>query len=423
MAQVKVDITADGAGFHRTMKGINSSVAGLAGSLKGQLAAAFSIATIGYISKQILDFGDNIQTMANNLDISTDSAQQFAWAMRNANIEGEALYKTMDLLDQEMRKAKGGDVKSNQLMAKLGFGPQDYDMKKEDLLKQMLENINGHNWTGAQAKNVLVDMGLKPSTAGKVIGAREDILNENIPLVPEDQIAKLDAIGDAMSNIGVILLTSVVPVLLKMASAAAEWTAYILEGLNNMHRENVINADAVKAAERAYDTNRPDNTPPADLDWTKLNPFTPNKRMYPEAYVKNMYGEVGLKAFNDYKQSKSNYAKVVDGFTVAMDKIKEQVDKLNATLEGRAGRRRELPFVRDAITAENNIKPNGNKVNQNSLGTNEFLRIGGALGIDANYRIERLTLIANTYLLRTTVATEETARLLAEGRSQQLPPR
>ena len=92
---VRVNVTADGTGFHRVMGGVERRVAGMGNSMKAALAGAFSAATIGMISREILKFGDDIGNMAQNLDISTDAAQRFQWAARNAGIEVDVLAKGM----------------------------------------------------------------------------------------------------------------------------------------------------------------------------------------------------------------------------------------------------------------------------------------------------------------------------------------
>ena len=65
--RVKVIFDADGSGFHRTVSGITSALTGL----KAKIAGAFGAVGVGMIARSMLQFGDEIQTIANSLNIST----------------------------------------------------------------------------------------------------------------------------------------------------------------------------------------------------------------------------------------------------------------------------------------------------------------------------------------------------------------
>jgi hypothetical protein len=393
---VKVKIDADGAGFHKVLSGINKGVANLGGSLKGQLAAAFSVASIGLITKSILDFGDEIQTMANNLNISTNQAQRFAWAARNANVEITTMAKAMNTLDKAMSEAKGGDTAKAGLLAKLGFTSDDINnLKPEDALMKMLQQSK------KQPRNVtqtlLTQLGIRPSDSGKILGAREDILNKDIPLASPDQIAKLDAMGDAFTNIITIVKIGLIPSLLAASKSLLAWAADLASRRQKqMAFEVAAEKEAIKNGEYVGDLTAFAIRSSAGAAWTMGSGTWDQVSNEAEQRI---YGERGVKA-----------GKAAMGETSWVDNIARQVDDLITTLNKPADKnKKSLPFTREAIEKEDKLKLGKVSAPAESLGSNEFLKVGGMLGINAQYRLERLTSEANSLLLRITEATEKMA--------------
>lgn len=402
-SNVKVNVTADGTGFHKTMGGITRSVSGLGSSIKGQLAAAFSVATIGLITRNIIQFGDEIQTMANNLNISTDSAQRFSWAARNANVEVTTLSKAMYALNKAREEARGGNAEKKGLLGQLGFTDKDLEsMPKENMLLKMMEKSKNRGST----ESILRQLGVRATDAGKIMGAREDFLNKNIPLASKNQIAQLDALGDAYGNIITIMKVGFIPALIAASKSLVGFSYSIVTGINDL-------LTRIKGSQQFDAANPGKNTSMLQKAGAVANmygaqalgqfalPLYIGNAKSMATLKQNMAGEfersLELYYGKESTQAGKDFASDINNQIKALTQIGEEIKKvdavLNTTLTNKA-----TPFISDVVpskTVKSTILKQGGELN-----TDNFMKIGNMLGVDMQYRMERLTIQSNQLLTR-----------------------
>lgn len=406
--EVRVRITADGAGFNRVVGAATAKVQAMGSSMKAALLGAFSAATVGAISREILRFGDEIKTMAQNLDISTDAAQRFTWAARNANIEVGTLAKGMYALDTAMRKAKGGDTKAKDILAQLGI--TDLDMRKEDALMAMLRGATNRDQTQA----LLGQIGVKPIVAGKILGAREDVLSGEIPVVSESTINRLDALGDAFDNLKAILLQAIIPLFLQASLVVTEF-------VNSMLKWVVTQKAGIDAAKEAYKKTT-GLDPEKAVD--KMKTWSGKWYRTMADVMQDKYGIEGRKA---YEETIKGPVKADPNSTIG--KIQGALDRLVVELQPKPGDpdfigpvqpKAGVPFDREPLYGPK--KKEAKPLGLGELGSNEFMKIGNLLGVNAQYRIERLNIRMVDLTERIAVASEQTAENTSNDEGGQSYP-
>lgn len=374
--KVNVVFNADAAGFHRVLGKVESGLTGL----KGKIAGALGVASIGLIVNNMLEFGESIQTVANNLDVSTDTAQKFTWAARNANIEVGVLAKTMNTLDMARRKFLGGDTKKGDLLKQLGLSEEELKtIRPDEMLYKVLERSKNkpRNYT----ENIFNQLGIPTKIGGKVLGAREDILNKNIPLVSGDMIEKLDMMGDAFDDVKIVIMEALIPAFISLVRQVVSLALGLKPILRILNEIEVLRAEAQKSKEI-------DAAAKASLPEYLFHVLLSSKSKRSSS----------VKAVENWQKENKDEDTVLFKIIASLEKFllelnKKKVPKLNE------------PYVPGTIPIKTKSKPE-KYTSIGELGTNEFLKIGGTLGMDLNYRLMRLSIEANNYLKRIAEAVE-----------------
>lgn len=378
--------------------------------MKGKLAAALGGISLGLIAHSILEFGDNIRTLANNLDISTDSAQRFHRAMRTANIESSAFQKTLGTLDETMAKWKGGslDEKKIGLMRQLGFSEKDFDLPPDELLTKALENTKDR--PQSEVQSIFQQLGIKNKIAGQIVGNREDILSKDFPIVSEDLINKLDALGDAFSDLKEALIIGLIPSFVESAKMLA---GLIRDTVNYFMAESRRDAKMEELAAREGG-HKPagwfTQMGAKEADWLQkgllATGITTHGSTVDEFLTEKKNRALYGKDWRQYVDRAANAAAEKSDFELALDKLEENLTKK----ADKGAKKEKAPYTRTPI--ESNDKPNLQNARAPSLGqlpSADFMSIGGFMGADVQYRLSRLSEEANQYLERIATATEKLA--------------
>lgn len=432
--EVKVKFTADGSMVNRTVGQIQSKIGSFASSIKTQLLAAFSVATVGMIAKNIIDFGDEIKGMAAKFQITTESAQRFRWAARHAGIEVGALTRGINLLDIALDKAKGGTLSAEGLQALNALGlTGDYINKAIPADKALLDMLkNTQNMSNQALSSYLQQIGMPISIAKQISSAREELLSGNIPLVSDESINKLADLGNVLTDLKEVLLTAVIPVLLEFAKILLQGTrnfittfqaheAFVAGALEHSPDPGLFERFAgltwatlgaggltlFDAAETLYEFIPGVRT--EDYIKRRKEYYSSMKRGLYDNMYKNLYGEAGFKAGMENISANTNKDGVLSNlFTIVDDLLKKwnNPKKKEEVILEREGIKKE-------IVAKKTMLP--------SLPTNEFIKIGNMLGVDAQYRIERLTIKMLEYQKQTAENTAAMARALSTPDLQDFP--
>lgn len=423
--KIRVDVDADGAGFHRTMGGIETRVKSFGSSLKGHLATAFGALGIGMMVHNISAFVDEIQNAADRLDLTTTKVQELRVAARHAGKDLSFFDKVFQNQDKVLGMAAGGD--SSALSIAKALGLNDTDIKKtvgkDVILKKALESVSGMNPQNAVAR--LSEM-YGHKSAGALYAMKDDILNSNATILNPDSISRLDELMDSFEDLRDTILIGLIPALEALITYVENAVGTWSTGKRSMdemdseaaaiwydkHGKNLNEAGYRQAKSWQFIQDSAYNTGVAALTVDPLHNGAEKEKILTDirnGTLKRKYGDdVFDELMKTYKPSENvNVFKQLEQTRARRVEARELKEKLSGMLVDREaiGVAKETPRV----------------TNLEGLGSNQFLRVGNALGIDARYRIERLTIQANNYLLRTANAVESIDKKLSSGPSQEYP--
>ena len=99
------ELSLDGSGWK---KGLDAAHAGLS-SLKGQLAAAFSVGAITAWAKKTIEYAGHINDLSDRLGVSTDYLQEMQYVAKQAGASVDDLAAVFEKLGAARMAALGGD--------------------------------------------------------------------------------------------------------------------------------------------------------------------------------------------------------------------------------------------------------------------------------------------------------------------------
>ena len=200
-----VKLGLDTASFQSGVKRAESSITGMArgalGSVKGQLAAAFSVGAVSAFANSVVAAADRIGDLSDQMGISTDEVQRLDIATSRSGVKVEQLGQAF-LKVGEYRKAAGeGDVEKAAALAKMGISMADIQNRNKSN-KDLAEQIYG--WflkTNGTAKDQadLVDVtGIK---AEKLVAAFKSLSELGpVKLFSEEDVKALSEFNDGMET-------------------------------------------------------------------------------------------------------------------------------------------------------------------------------------------------------------------------------
>ena len=396
--RVNTIFTADGTGVAKTVAGIQGAVTGL----KGKLAGAFGAITLGAIVHSMLEFGDGIQTMSEQLNISTDSAQQFSHAIRNSNIEAGSLRKTLGAFDDLMGDWANGSLDENKknILRKLGISEKDLDLKPDDLLKKALGSTK--ELPKKQVQDLFEGLGITKKAASQVVGGRDDILDNSIPIVSQKDIAALDLLGDTFADLKNAIVVALIPAMLWAAEALLSTFKGTVDYFDSqIKKDKSMSAQAEKdganrggwlAKGAAIITDTVQNAAVAGLDAIGKN----DAAMKVDSFMEDrkntfLYG----KNWRSYVDKASTDAAKPSELSLKLEELLKKINKVPDKKDDFARNRENL----NKQAFQNNI---------GQLGGNPFMSMGNLMGADLQYRIQRLSEEANAYLKQIVINTTPT---------------
>lgn len=214
------EISLDGSGFKRGLQGVQSGL----DSIKGQLAAAFSVGAITALAKKTIEYAGHLTDLADRLKVSTDYLQEMQYVVKQNGASVEDLTATFEKLGEARINALRGDVKAQQNFASLGVSMGDLQTKGTQGILDTIAGTFKQLGNNDVIKTAFKEIGGKG--AGVLVPAFIDGIDEGRQkardagvVMSAEAAMQLDAIGDKFDAIGIQLMTGIAPAILVFADS------------------------------------------------------------------------------------------------------------------------------------------------------------------------------------------------------------
>jgi hypothetical protein len=393
-SHVTFKLGGDTSGFDRAAGAIEKRVHGMShrigDTLKESFVGLVGAGSIGLLVENMISYAESITRASERLGIATDRIQQLRVAARHAGKDLDAFDAVFRNLDKSLSKSLVPGSKEANIAEKLGLSENDRaHLNKDDALKKMLENTKGMSRTNAEQ---LLGGMVGPKNAGWLLGNREAILSGKGNLVDDKALAQLVEFKHNLEDLTDVIRVALIPALTSFVT----WlTDTVAQKVTNEKDLNQMDAEAA-----AINSNKGGKEPSwwartkAELSFenkaTGIVTGTPEEkseffRKAKEDYITTLYGA------DTYKELMKTFTpppSLVDKLKEARDaRAKEREDEQKSF---KAPVNREAPVTKD--TEEKLM------LDKELKGKNEFLSIGGLAGVDAVYRMQRLSEEANSLL-------------------------
>ena len=204
-------LSLDGAPFHAALKGVKGSVAGLSQSLNstlgGRVAALVSVGAIAAATKNLIQYGSEINDTSQRIGVGTDELQRFVFAAKQNGAGIEEITSAFRNLAKARQEAMQ-DPKGEQAQAFTAVGIDAAALKAGNLaqmFRQVGKAIQDVNFGAGEQPLVEKLMG---RSAGALIPMFVDGLDDAAKAADEvgavleaSVITRLDDVGDKIDEI------------------------------------------------------------------------------------------------------------------------------------------------------------------------------------------------------------------------------
>lgn len=191
----------DSSSFNSGLKDAGSRVSAFASKIGPQLAAAFSAAAIISFTKSLSVAADTILNLSDAYDVTTDKIQLMQEAAARNGVQVEQLLQTTVKIGEARQKALEGDKKTIAAFERMGISMSKLNDKSVDnyeLVSDVAKTSSQSN-RNFQHQADLVD--LIGGKGVRLVGALREIQDLKINLVSDEEIKRVDALGDKLGNL------------------------------------------------------------------------------------------------------------------------------------------------------------------------------------------------------------------------------
>lgn len=198
MLEVRGKVSLDGSGFTRTLNALGQQ----ADSLKGRLAGAFSAAAITAALNTLIDFGGQIKDTQERINTTAESVQQLMLAAKLGGGDINEVAAAYDRLGKAIESARSGNKEMAGVLAALGASADDINSQNVDRVFRSIagsiDSIAGNSESAAALMEVFGKSG------GKLVPIMKelDALKDKQSFLSQDDVDRLDAIGDHFTKLG-----------------------------------------------------------------------------------------------------------------------------------------------------------------------------------------------------------------------------
>jgi hypothetical protein len=394
MAHVNVHVNANGAGFSRTMDALENRVHGLSHSLTHGLKEAFvglvGAGSVGLLVENMVSYAESIDRASERLGIATDRVQQLRKVAQHAGKDLEVWDAIFRNVDKNAQKALVPGSKEANVADQLGLSNEDLKhLNKDELLKKALESTKSMGRTEAEG---LIAGLVGPKNAGFVLGHREDILSGKGNIVSDSDLAALVEFKHSLEDLTDVVRVAIIPALVSFAHFLTDLFAHKVD-----NEKSLSQMDAEAAA---INSNKGGKEPSW---WARVKAEAKfenvatgivtgtdeeKKKVYDKAKEDYITGLYGADVYKDMMKTFEPPPSLVDKLKEAQDARKKAREEEQNALKGDVNR--VAPVTKTAAAKD--------LIDKDIKGNNAFLKIGGLLGVDGTYRLERLSQETNNLL-------------------------
>jgi hypothetical protein len=412
MARVKIDISGDGSGFHKAMAGVEERLRGLKSKVGFSFGETFAAlaggATITAMIDNMANFAKEINNASRNLGVTTERVQQLRVAARHAGKDLSVFEGIFSKSESFASKALVPNSKEANIAARLGITPGDLSgpngLSKDALVSKMLKG------TGGMSRNVaeqLIGGVVGKKNAGFLVGNKDEITGKSgIGTVSNEDLNKMTELKENFEDLIDVVRIRMIPVFNDVVDAAEKFIAWASDALT-------INKGMSDAKEKFASQNgtRAGGWRTAAIEASTglqlLGATVAHGTGISSLLGKIAPGKFGESLEHDYdtilnKHDELKYGKGVNDSAVVAKAASSVVAKVASTREDleraaaarRARHKEEQAEMNGPTTRERPTKRTNNSLVLGEEGgggsANSMLRIGGLMGVDSTYRLERV---------------------------------
>jgi hypothetical protein len=405
----KIKLSSDTSRVDAGIAGVQRKISGLSSKMGGAIAGLFSIGLITAGIKNMMDFADNIQEASDRLGVTIQRVQELQLAAKLAGKDIGLFEKAFQNIENAAQAAVGGNSKAIESFKALGISQEQVKtMNKNDLLKLAVGNAAA--MPDRSNAEMLLGNILGKKSSGTLLGISESVTNPESmggKLVDDDTINALADANDQLTLFIENLRNTAMPdlvragimimnVVQKFADGLKVLWSYIGTLINNIEKFS-ISRGIKEVAKHPMDAlmmlTGPGQMKMA-LEWMfgdKGKTDESEKYLLTRAnsFAKAFFGD-------DVIQEAENNAAVMG--QVATDQKAENDARLKQLKDSRVARQKSLAAdVNRTGTVGGGKADKGISLGEVSGGPSG-VSIGNLIGVNANYRLERLNVEHNEKL-------------------------
>jgi hypothetical protein len=201
---LKARVSLDGSGFSSGLNRLEGAV----GSFAGRIGAAFSVGAIANFSKQIIDWGSEINDLSTRLGVSVTRVQELSFAAKQSGADINDIAQGLTKIQDAFETMKQGGTTGEKLLKAfqtLGVSIEELTTKKPaELLDSIGKNLES---TGINSEKTAAMIDLFGKSGGKLIpvltelnAKTKEFQGSGLGITKED-ISTLDEAGDKLDKI------------------------------------------------------------------------------------------------------------------------------------------------------------------------------------------------------------------------------
>lgn len=329
-------------------------------------------------------FVSEIQDASDRLGIATDRVQEFRMAAKHAGYELNIFDKVFNNLAKSRLNAVNGG-KEMESFKTFGLDENQVShLNKTDALKAIMQKTK--SMTDSKARENLGGI-FDAKTANALMAMRDDILNPTKNIVSSSQLEQVNALNDAFEDLRDTTIAGLIPAFTALID-------YINKTILGFKQDTRTGDEMYSQAAALY--------------WNKYGKEPKSKGIL--AGMNYQSEIIGANLFDSEEEKQrtvaaagKKYITSVFGSDIYEELMKEFVPppSIDSQLNELKAKRVKDRQARDAMLKEGEdfhpskrppekVKRQVDIPTAGELSSNQFLKIGGAIGIDAQYRLERL---------------------------------
>ena len=247
-----VKLGLDASSFEAGAKKAESTMTGLGrsiiGSVKGQLAAAFSIGAVSAFTHSVIEAADRIGDLSAQFGLTNEQVQKLEIAAGRVGVQTESIGQMLAKVGEYRRKAGEGDAESLANLQKMGVSLKDIQtssVSNWDLAEKITRSYESSNRTSKEQADIFDVTGMK---AQKLLAVFEEMHRMGpVKMFSDEDIQSISEFKDATDDIVRNMKVAAAPMV--------GWWAKVMNDRADMERKGFdkwYNLNLIGALGRAF---------------------------------------------------------------------------------------------------------------------------------------------------------------------------